>query len=96
MNKIKFNLQFFAEGDDSVVDTPVEGDDSTADSTDVDSQAANDDEATPDYSDFLTAVNGKAVYKGEATTYETFDDVITDAQKGKNYDPVHERMTSAE
>lgn len=95
--KIKlFNLQFFNEGEEGTVDTPVENPDSNADTSNVDSQATEGGEATPDYSDFLTAVNGKAVYKGEATDYNSFDDVITDAQKGKNYDPVHERMTSAE
>lgn len=96
---MKFNLQFFAEEGEVVESTPTEPTEPTGDTVDSeveDSQPDTEEEATPDYSDFLAAVNGKAVYKGEPMNIESFDDVIARIQKSENYDPVYERMTKAE
>jgi len=101
MNK-PINLQFFAEDDEAQVDTPVENAESTenVESNVDESQTDTQEDTTPDYTDFLSAINEKAVYKGgklpEESQFKSFDDVIEAAQMRTNYKPTHDRMTKAE
>ncbi|MCP4321912.1 MAG: hypothetical protein GY787_08695 [Alteromonadales bacterium] len=92
----KFNLQFFAEESEVVNDTPVETTNETVESNVDDSQTDTKDDTQPDYSDMLSAINSKAIYKGEPMNIESFDDVIEAVQMRQNYQPTHDRMSAAE
>ena len=85
-----FNLQLFAEEGEGQVDTPVENSESTADTPDVDSQAADDGDATDvDYTELFNAINSKAVVNKEHTKYDSIDELIKHVQMGNNTEKVH-------
>lgn len=97
--KFKFNLQQFAEGDE-LDNTPVDGSDqieTPAESDTDDSQTDVEEEAKPnEYADLLSAINEKAVYKGEKMNITDFQEVIDAVQMKQNYAPTHDRMSKAE
>lgn len=100
MKKFKFNLQLFAEDGEPSDDTPVVDEFPTNESVESDtdeSQTDVEEETIPnEYAEMLSAINSKAIYKGEPMNIESFDDVINRVQMAENYQPTHDRMVAAE
>lgn len=86
------NLQLFAEGDTtSQGDTTVaQQNDNTNQSTEVQTQQQEQTQ-TVDYTPFLNAIGEKAKFNHEPAKPNSIDDVITNYQKGLNYDNVYQR-----
>lgn len=86
---------FFADVDDDVIENGVEESDDS-DETEESSQPNETEETEEeddkvDYAPLLEALSKKVKYNGESVKVDSIDDLITNFQKGLNYDKKNEQ-----
>lgn len=86
-----FNYEFNDEVEtNEVVDKPVE--------TEIEEteELTEEEQKELDYTPFLENLSKKIKYKDEEIKIDNLDDVITNYQKGKNYDTLQEKLNNVE
>ena len=89
---------FFDDVDDEVIEsTENESTESEDKSESTPTETESDEKGKKvDYSPFLKAISEKAKFNHEPINVDNFDDVVTNFQKGLNYDKVAEKLSNLE
>lgn len=86
---------FFADVDDDVIENGVEESDNSNEteesSTPNETKETEEEDDKVDYAPLLEALSKKVKYNGESVKVDSIDDLITNFQKGLNYDKKNEQ-----
>jgi len=86
---------FFADVDEDVIDNGVEesdnSDETEESSTPNETEGTKEEDDKVDYAPLLEALSKKVKYNGESVKVDSIDDLITNFQKGLNYDKKNEQ-----
>lgn len=86
---------FFADVDDDVIENGVEesdnSDETEESSTQNETEGTEEEDDKVDYAPLLEALSKKVKYNGESVKVDSIDDLITNFQKGLNYDKKNEQ-----
>ena len=86
---------FFSDVDDDVIENGVEESDNSNEteesSTPNETEGKEEEDDKVDYAPLLEALSKKVKYNGESVKVDSIDDLITNFQKGLNYDKKNEQ-----
>lgn len=86
---------FFADVDEDVIENGVEESDNSNEteesSTPNETEGTKEEDDKVDYAPLLEALSKKVKYNGESVKVDSIDDLITNFQKGLNYDKKNEQ-----
>lgn len=92
------NDDFFDEIEEEIIDGSQEESQTEEESGDkpIEAETEENKEEEIDYKPFLEELSKKAKYNGESVSVDNIDDVISNFQKGLNYDKMAEKLSSLE
>ena len=86
---------FFEEVDNEVIAEEKESEESN-ESESKPTETKLEEETKMDYKPFLEEISSKAKYNGESVSVDNIDEVITNFQKGLNYDKLSQKVDNLE